>query len=90
MSNESFSYVLLTAGIGMGLVFFFLAFLSLLMIVIRIVFDRVPQDNTKIVTGPSTGSAPDPPSWAIVAAVAYLMEEENDSIPQAKHWVEVR
>lgn len=90
MSIESFSYTLLTAGVGMGLVFLFLGALSLLMLVIRIAFDRKPRTAADTANGSASRSTPETPPWAIVAAVAYLMEEANDSIPHAQHWVDAR
>ena len=92
MSLESFEYSLLTAGVGMGLVFLFLGALSVLMVVIRTLFDRRRRGG-ETVPGDSSEETPDPvaaPDWVIAAAPAYLFEEENDVIPNAEGWVRAR
>jgi Na+-transporting methylmalonyl-CoA/oxaloacetate decarboxylase gamma subunit len=53
MNIESFGYALLTAVVGMAIVFLFLVVLSLLMVVIRAVFNDRPQASTT--TGTSGG-----------------------------------
>lgn len=47
MNIESFEFALVTAGVGMGIVFFALIVLSVMMLVIRVIFrDRPAEDAT--------------------------------------------
>ena len=45
MNVEAYSYVVVAALVGMGVVFFFLIVLSVLMVVIRFFFDRPAGDK---------------------------------------------
>lgn len=47
MNVEAYNYVIITALLGMGIVFFFLVVLSVLMIVIRALFDTPPAGAAK-------------------------------------------
>jgi Na+-transporting methylmalonyl-CoA/oxaloacetate decarboxylase gamma subunit len=56
MNIESFSYAVLTTIVGMAIVFGFLIVLSVLMVVIRVIFDRDPG-RTPAGTGAAAASA---------------------------------
>jgi len=57
MNVESYAYAVLTSVLGMGIVFFFLIVLSILMIVIRAVFDAPPNRGKQGVALGNTGGA---------------------------------
>lgn len=104
MNVESYSYVAITALIGMGVVFFFLIALSLLMYGIRFLFDdRSQKKTTKRDLSSPTGRSQesgDPvaaadvidtnglPRWVIAATLAYLVAEEREYAPEANGWVQ--
>ncbi|MEX2444048.1 MAG: OadG family protein [Alkalispirochaeta sp.] len=60
MNIESFSYVLLTTVVGMAIVFLFLAVLSVLMFVIRSIFDEKAAASGKV-DGRNGGGGPGGP-----------------------------
>ncbi|MDX9799796.1 MAG: OadG family protein [Spirochaetia bacterium] len=91
MNIESYSYTVLASIVGMGIVFAFLAFLSLLMVVINRIFDGKDQgvavktssakNNAAAgakANGVSTGNGKEAEdnTW-IIAAVAAFLEEED-------------
>ncbi len=99
MNIEALDYALVTAGVGMGIVFFALITLSLMMLLIRSVFaDRAasPQsagdsagNSAADVTsepGPNSLDAGGVPRWALAGAVAYLLAEESQMTPYASPW----
>tara|TARA_B100000614_G_scaffold201272_1_gene182555 strand:+ start:324 stop:641 length:318 start_codon:yes stop_codon:yes gene_type:complete len=98
---ESYGYVVLTAAVGMGIVFLFLIILSLLMVVIRGVFGERPRPTAAAATGGETAATTDSsaerpadtveqgvPRWVIAGALAYLAEEERDYAPQSQQWTQ--
>ena len=92
MNIESFSYVLLTTVVGMAIVFLFLVVLSLLMVVIRAIFDDKPapspasSQNGSTTDGGSDQTDDGVPRWVVAAALAYLSEEEREYAPRASGW----
>ena len=91
MNIEHYAYVLVVAGIGMGIVFVFLSILSLLMSAIRMAFRErrnnsqpspsgVPASTTPVVSGAPTG-------WLVAAVAAYLQIEKSGRTPDPKPWV---
>ena len=101
MNIESFSYVLLTTVVGMAIVFLFLVVLSLLMVVIRAIFDDKPAPSpVSSPNGAAAGADGSPaadsraadqmdngvPRWVVAAALAYLSEEEREYAPRASEW----
>lgn len=91
MNHETFSYTLFTAGFGMLVVFFFLALLSVLMVVIKRAFDdRRTTEPTAPAAVPSDESARDLPRWVTAAVVAYLAVEERMRARPAAPWTQRR
>ena len=91
MLFESFEYSLLTAALGMGLVFLFLGVLSALMVVIRTIFDRRRRSaNTESGENVDRRDSIVVPDWAIAAAIVYLLQEESEVVPNAEGWVYAR
>lgn len=97
MNIESIEYALITAGVGMGIVFFALLILSGVMLVIRAIFGGSPQANGTTPTATPAATAPiDPnhtgpeglPRWAIAGAVAYIHAEEAFATPYASPWTQ--
>jgi len=100
MNVESFSYTVITAILGMSVVFVFLWVLSLLMSGIKLAFGEKPQKNgsagnaaitADIRTGPRTGgstvlSETGVPGWVLAAVATYLIEEELESQRSAEAW----
>lgn len=101
MNVESFSYALLAAVVGMAIVFLFLVVLSVLMVVIRAIFDdkvvaaggggpEAVADGDKQAAGETSRAADQTddgvPRWAVAAALAYLSEEEREYAPRAAGW----
>lgn len=101
MNVESFGYALLAAVVGMAIVFLFLVVLSVLMVIIRAIFDDkaaagAPPDGAA--DGGASGQAAGEtsraadqtddgvPRWAVAAALAYLSEEEREYAPRAAGW----
>lgn len=102
MNVESFSYALLAAVVGMAIVFLFLVVLSVLMVVIRAIFDdnavaggdqhdaATDGDAGEQAAGKTSRAADQTddgvPRWAVAAALAYLSEEEREYAPRAAGW----
>lgn len=102
MNVESFSYALLAAVVGMAIVFLFLVVLSVLMVVIRAIFeDRAAARGGQPETAADGDAGGQPagetsraadqtddgvPRWAVAAALAYLSEEEREYAPRAAGW----
>jgi Na+-transporting methylmalonyl-CoA/oxaloacetate decarboxylase gamma subunit len=102
MNVESYSYALLTAGVGMGTVFFFLVLLSVMMLVIRRLFDT-PVTVAKGAgdeEGASPGTAKQTtggaevidshgvPRWVIAGVLAYIATEETEYAPHSGIWTQ--
>ncbi len=94
MNTESFGYAVLSALVGMAIVFIFLVVLSAIMVVLRRVFDA-PARNESSSRGEAAAvdlmretpsSAGDPPQWVIAGVMAYLSSEEQNSAPHAGVW----
>ncbi len=88
MDIQAYSYTVLSSIIGMGIVFAFLGFLSLLMVFIKRVFDSPASPANAVKTKPadavananeagrgSENSAED--NMWIIAAVAAFLEDED-------------
>ncbi len=98
MNTDTISYVILTAGVGMGVVFFALTFLSLMMVALRVTFaDRSAKRSVGIGPGrgnESVASEPGPedtdeqgtPRWVLAGAVAYLQMEQQTRAVSASPW----
>lgn len=89
MSVDSPLYTILTAGFGMVIVFFFLAFLSVLMVVInRLAGERTrPAAESPRAASVVAAAAPD---WVMAGAVAFLLAEERDAAHPALPWIQRR
>ncbi len=100
MNVESYSYVLVTAVVGMGVVFFFLVFLSVMMHVIRRIFDT-PAPGVKAgrtaarsggteetETGGDSVDSHGIPHWVVAGALAYILVEEQEYTPHAGIWTQ--
>ena len=91
MNIEAYSYTVLSAILGILIVFGFLGFLCLFMVLIKRVFDGNPAKSEIAVTavaGASTASASeaaDDTDWITAAVAAYL--EEEDSPRSAMSWL---
>ena len=81
MNVESFSYVLLTTVVGMAIVFLFLVVLSLLMVVIRAIFDDKPAPSP---ASSQNGSATDGGSDGAGAAASAGADQTDYGVPR---WV---
>lgn len=94
MNIEDFGYSLLSAVLGMVIVFTFLWFLSVMMSIIKRSFGEKPQRDASA-SAPAQETRParmDAESaigsdWVIAAVAAFLMEEELDSRRSALSWV---
>ena len=80
MNIETMSYVLISTLIGVPLVFFFLAFLAVVMVVLGKI------DNAKKAPAPAPAAAPaaaapaaaaENNDWIIAAVAAYIEEDEE-------------
>ncbi|WP_146049476.1 OadG family protein [Alkalispirochaeta sphaeroplastigenens] len=103
--SDSFGYALVTAGVGMMIVFVFLLFLSAVMMVLRaLLMDRPAGGGGGAAQDGATGAEEGEsgaggafvsgeggvPRWAIAGAVAYLEAEEAEYAPRAAGWLERR
>jgi Na+-transporting methylmalonyl-CoA/oxaloacetate decarboxylase gamma subunit len=95
MSIESLEYALVTAAVGMGIVFFALLALSGVMLLIRAIFGGSERKTVAASIGtPVDPEAVDPdqrsgdglPRWAIAGAVAYILAEDTFMTPHAAPW----
>ena len=94
MNIEAYSYSILTAFLGMGIVFSFLAFLCVFMIFLKKVIDKPKSekkssgetaDKIKIPSAVTSASPNDDNTWIMAAVAAYLEEE---SLPvSAMAWI---
>ncbi|TVQ36645.1 MAG: hypothetical protein EA384_13885 [Spirochaetaceae bacterium] len=92
MNSELFSFSILAAILGMGVVFLFLGILSFLMHAIKVLFGekpaaqsagrRIGEDGNR--SGSQHGESPE--EWVVAAAAAFLIEEELDSKRSAAAW----
>lgn len=103
MNTEAYNYVLISALLGMGVVFIFLWVLSLIMSWIKLLFGEKPQkglgtpvaetaavaSSTNIAAGTSNGKDESVPVWVFAAVAAYLIEEELESQRSAESWAPV-
>ncbi|SIR11198.1 Oxaloacetate decarboxylase, gamma chain [Alkalispirochaeta americana] len=96
MISDSFGYALVTAGVGMGIVFFFLLFLSVVMLVLRaVMIEKSPEPTAagsessepEVSGGADEVDAAGIPRWAMAAVVAYLEAEEAEYAPRAEGWL---
>ncbi len=76
MNIDTMSYVLISTLIGVPLVFFFLAFLAVVMVVLGKI------DNAKKAPAPAPAAAPaekaaENNDWIIAAVAAYIEEDEE-------------
>jgi sodium pump decarboxylase gamma subunit len=90
MNIEAFSYTVLSAILGILIVFAFLGFLCLFMIVLKRVVDGNPVKIKTAVTSAAAASgtavsAADESDWITAAVAAYL--EEEDSPRSAMSWL---
>ena len=95
MDIQAYSYTVLSSIIGMGIVFTFLGFLSVLMVVIKKLFDNpqkavITQDPGKKSGAGETKSASaessaEDSSWIIAAVAAFL--EDEDQPRSALSWL---
>ncbi len=101
MNIESYSFALLTAVVGMGTVFFFLVLLSVMMLVIRRLFDapvvvRTSEngnDGAGVDQPVTTGGADvvdsnGLPRWVIAGVLAYIAAEETEYAPYSGIWTQ--
>jgi hypothetical protein len=98
MSTETIGFAILTAGVGMTVVFSALILLSLIMVALPILFAGPPEKESGTAAGglPDNGKKEEPgpdevdedgtPLWAIAGAIAYLLEEERTRTPRASSW----
>jgi len=87
---QSFSYVILVAILGMGIVFVFLWFLSGLMTFLRSSLGRTRNEPGPSAAGAagSIGTAKSGvPGWIIAAVVAFTELESSEAAPVASPWV---
>lgn len=95
MDITAYSYVIVVAALGMGIVFVFLWMLSGLMTLIRRVFSDGPGQTTRI-ESPSELDAGAPPlayqgnNWIVASVVAYLEAEQLDQASDPGPWVSGR
>jgi len=96
MNVETFSYTVITAILGMSVVFVFLWVLSLLMSGIKLAFGEKPQKNGAVgstivgadarTSGSTLPSKAGVPGWVLAAVATYLIEEELESQRSAEAW----
>ncbi len=87
MNIEAYSYTVLSAILGITIVFCFLGFLCLFMVLIKRLFDDKPaQPATTVVESSSDNKSEkaDDTDWITAAVAAYL--EEEDSPRSALAW----
>ncbi len=87
MNIEAYSYTVLSAILGMLIVFGFLGFLSVFMVLIKRVFDDKPAQPATTVVASSSDKGrdtADEAGWITAAVAAYL--EEEDSPRSALAW----
>lgn len=88
MNIEAYSYTVLSAILGILIVFGFLGFLCLFMVLIKRIFDDKPVKIEAAVTvgaSASAASVSDESDWITAAVAAYL--EEEDSPRSALAWL---
>ena len=93
MNTEAFGYAVLSALVGMAIVFLFLVVLSVIMVVLRKMLDDPAGDNARSDGGPvahterTEPSAEDGlPPWVVAGVMAYLSAEEQHRAPHAGTW----
>ena len=93
MNIEAYSYTVLSAFLGITIVFAFLGFLSIFMVLIKRVFDEKRADTeiavaagavAAVSSGKEGGALSDDEEWITAAVAAYL--EEEDSPRTALSW----
>ena len=87
--TEALSYVLRVALTGTGFVFLFLAVLSLIMVVIRVIDGVLASGQMREPVSPGA-AAQQPsalPAWAVAAVAAYLDAETETREVSASVWV---
>ena len=81
MNIEAYSYTVLSAILGISIVFAFLGFLSVFMVLIKRLFDDKPVKTDISIAPVSSGKAESPASddtdWITAAVAAYLEEEDS-------------
>ena len=89
---QAYSYTVLSSIIGMAIVFAFLGFLSVMMVVIKRIFDRQPSAVKTVNVQEKSASAPaavdqgsSDDAWVMAAVAAYL--EEEDQTKSALSWL---
>jgi Na+-transporting methylmalonyl-CoA/oxaloacetate decarboxylase gamma subunit len=78
MNIESFGYAMLTAVVGMAIVFLFLVVLSLLMVVIRALFNDKPEQPSTA-ESPGRGTAADGGAGRSGPPVASHAADQTDN-----------
>ena len=86
MNIEAYSYTVLSAILGILIVFGFLTFLSLFMVLIKKIFDDKPAAMpAKPEVSDAGKTVSDESEWITAAVAAYL--EEEDSPRSAMSWL---
>ena len=91
MNTESFGYAVISALVGMTIVFIFLVVLSVIMVVLRRVLDPTKEDfpargEGDAIERAASSTDGDPPPWVIAGVMAYLSVEERNRAPHAGVW----
>ena len=90
MNSELYTFSILAAILGMGVVFLFLGILSFLMSAIKTVFGEKPARERSTAASQQQSAAAEQADcdaeWVIAAAAAYLIEEELDARRSAAAW----
>ncbi|MCG8480701.1 MAG: OadG family protein [Spirochaetales bacterium] len=93
MNIESFGYAVISALVGMAIVFIFLVVLSVIMVVLRRVLDPTKDEFSARGEGDAidreravSSTDGDPPPWVIAGVMAYLSAEEHTRAPRAGVW----
>ena len=90
MNIETFDYSVMSAVLGMAVVFGFLSFLSILMFLLTTFFSgkKKEESNPLIMRGAkeSRSSKYSEAGWVIAAATAYLFLEEQKHQVSAASW----
>lgn len=84
MNVEAYSYTVMSAIVGMAIVFSFLGLLCVMMVAIKKIFDKSANGTEKVqatpVAAPSVvapaSASEDNDSWVIAAVAAFLEQED--------------
>jgi Na+-transporting methylmalonyl-CoA/oxaloacetate decarboxylase gamma subunit len=90
MNIETFDYSIMSAVLGMAVVFGFLSFLSILMVLLTTFFSGKKKEENKplVIKGAkeSRSSKYGETGWVIAAATTYLFLEEQEHKVSAASW----